>query len=176
MAIPTIIDLADDAFARTHCFAYGGRETVDGETWLRLDVRAADRLGSPDVHGSFLLDSATSQLRSMRLELSRPDRLPRQLGTVHSVRAVTRFLEIAPGLSIIESMCSITTAERPPSRFTRNASQATRASVGELQQLLTYRFRSAPEGVAEARDFPPPPWRERGQLSRSALWCAEQES
>lgn len=170
MSIPSIIDLADDAFARTHCFAFGGRETQEDETWLRLDVRASDRLRSPDVHGSFYLDSATSQLRSMRLELSRPDQLPRELGGIEGVMVFTRFLEIAPGLSIIQSMCGISRT-RGPRRATTGGSAPLQ---GELQQLASYRFTRAPDGVRAANDLPVPPWVVGGELSRSALWCADQ--
>lgn len=169
MTIPSIIDLADDEFARTHCFAYGGRETHDNETWLRLDVRAFDKLSQPDVHGSFYLDSATSQLRSMRLELSRPDKLPRELGGIAGVMVFTRFLEIAPGLSIIQSMCGVS---RPTvDRRRRNGSVELQ---GELQQLASYRFLNPPLGVLATRQLPVPRWRVGGELSRSALWCVEE--
>ena len=167
MTIPSILDLADDAFARAHCFAYGGKEVRDGETWLRLNVRASDDLPSPDVHGAFFLDSATSQLRSMHLELSRPGNLPPQLQGVASVKVQTRFLEIAPGLSVIESVCGVT---RP--RRTRHTSSV--ELQGELQQLMSYRFRNAPEGVQAYRELPTAGWSAGDGLSRSTLWCAEQ--
>ncbi len=166
MFIPTILDLVDDTFARVHCFAFGGRESHDEETWLRLDVRASDRLREPDVHGSFWLDSASSQLRSMRLELSRPDRLPRTIGGVESVTVTTRFLEIAPGLSVIESICSLT---RPRSVRRGRAVPL----MGELQQLGSYRFTNAPDGVAGSVTFPLAEWRSGDELSRAELWCAE---
>ncbi len=169
MSIPSIIDLADDAFARTHCFSYGGRETHDSETWLRLDVRAFDKLPSPDVHGSFYLDSATSQLRSMRLELSRPDRLPRELGGIAGVMVFTRFLEIAPGLSIVQSMCGVS---RPTADRRRRIASA--QLQGELQELASYRFTNPPVGVLAANELPVPRWSIGGELSRSALWCMEE--
>lgn len=168
MLVPSILDLVDDAFARAHCFAFGGREQRNDETWLRLDVRASDRLREPDVHGSFWLDSATSQLRSMRLELSRPDRLPRTLGGVTSVTVTTRFLEIAPGLAIIESMCGIT---RP--RTGRRSSPV--PLQGELQQLASYRFTNAPDGVAGSVTLPLAEWRSGDELARAELWCADQD-
>lgn len=169
MSIPSIIDLADDEFARTHCFAYGGRETHENETWLRLDVRAFDKLPRPDVHGSFYLDSATSQLRSMRLELSRPDKLPRELGGIAGVMVYTRFLEIAPGLSIVQSMCSVS---RPA--IDRRRRGAGVELQGELQELASYRFTNPPVGVVAAKQLPVPRWKVGGELSRSSLWCAEQ--
>lgn len=117
MAIPSILDLADDKSPRAPTASYGGASvdsSVRGtETWLRLDVRAANRLSDPDVHGSFFLDSSTAQLRRMELELSRPDKLPRALGPIAAVTAKTTFVEIASGLSVIESICAVTRLKPP---------------------------------------------------------------
>ncbi len=166
MAIPTILDLADNNFVRAHCFAYGGKERVDDETWLRLDVRASDKLRSPDVHGAFFLDSATSQLRRMDLELSRADRLPQPLKHVGSVQVRTRFLEIAPGLSIIDAVCGVT----------RPKGSTVRGDVGlpaEVQMIAAYEFQAAPEGVLSFRVLPTPQWRAGMRLPRSFLWCLD---
>ena len=168
MALPTILDLADDAFARTHCFSYGG-STLDlssktTETWLRLDVRAADKLKDPDVHGAFYLDSATSQLRWMELELSKPDRLPRQLRGIESVKVTTSFVEIAIGLSVIESICAVT-------RWKEERGQARLAGPTELQRLLAYVFVTPPPDVSRSREFASPNWHAGERLPRSAVWC-----
>lgn len=172
MVIPTILDLADNAFLRSHCFAFGGKVESDDETWLRLDVRASDRLRSPDVHGSFYLDSATSQLRRMDLELSRPDRLPRQLQGIESVQVRTKFLEIAPGLSIIDAVCGVNRTRVPGDRRgQRNAPRLALAT--ELQLLSSYQFREAPAGVLEFRNMVTPRWVAGSRLPRSALWCLD---
>ncbi len=164
MALPTIVDLADNAFARAHCFAFAGREETDGETWLKLDVRAADRLNSPDVHGTFYLDSASSQLRRMDLELSRPDKLPRELRHIESVQVQTRFREIAPGLSIIDDICAV---NRP-----KRQSALEKAELpAELQVLSAYAFRDPPPGVSMVGRFDTPLWRRGDAVSREALWC-----
>lgn len=167
MAIPTILDLADDGFARAHCFFYGGRDAVDGETWLRLEVRAADRLSSPDVHGTFYLDSASSQLRRMDLELSRADKLPRALRDIASVTVQTRFVEIAPGLSIVGAICAV---NRP-----KRGEQAKPVPLPvELQQLRWYVFKDDPPlGIDPVGMFGTPNWSETDALDRSALWCVE---
>ncbi len=164
MQLPTILDLADDTFARNHCFAYGGTLTQDGETWLRLDARAADKLRSPDVHGAFYLDSATSQLRRMELELSRPDRLPGDLRGVEAVQATTAFTEIAAGLSVIRSVCAINRVRMP-------RSTARRFLAAELQQLLAYEFTNPPPDIAPGGVVAAPGWRPGLRLSRDAVWC-----
>jgi len=172
MAIPSILDLADDEFARTHCFFYGGASvdsSVRGtETWLRLDVRAANRLSDPDVHGSFFLDSATAQLRRMELELSRPDKLPRALGSIAAVTAKTTFVEIASGLSVIESICAVTRLKPPTGR---RANPSATSTPVELQQIMRYRFTTPPPDVDSTRDFPVPSWRAGQARPRASIWC-----
>jgi Carboxypeptidase regulatory-like domain len=166
MSLPTILDLADDQFVRNHCFAYGGASDRDGETWLRLDVRAADKIRSPDVHGSFYLDSATSELRRMDLTMSRPDRLPKALQGVRGVDVVTSFVNIASGLSVIDKVCGL--------NFPRRVGiSAVRTIPAELQQLLAYQFVEAPSGVrASVSVLPPETWRAGAVLPRSVVWCA----
>ncbi len=166
MSLPTILDLADDQFVRNHCFAYGGASDRDGETWLRLDVRAADKIRSPDVHGSFYLDSATSELRRMDLTMSRPDRLPKALQGVRGVDVVTSFVSIASGLSVIDKVCGL--------NFPRRAGlSAVRTIPAELQQLLAYQFVEPPSGVqASVSLAPPETWRVGAVLPRTVAWCA----
>ena len=165
LSLPTVLDLADDAFARAHCFSFGGRETVDDATWYRLDVRASDRLSRPDVHGTFWIDSATVELRRMSIELSRPDRLPRQFQGVVDLRVETRLVEVAPGLSIIGDVCAITRLRRPP------RSVVEPPVLLELQQLAGYRFARPPDGVASEVAFPEPWWRTGALLPRDTAWC-----
>jgi len=167
MIIPTLVDLADDRFTRNHCYAYGGTVNEDDETWIRLDVRAADRLNSPDVHGSFYLDSATAELRRMSLTLSRPDRLPRQLHRVVGVDVVTTFLAIADGLSVIDKVCAVNRL-RPPPR------QVAAVTPAELQQLLVYEFTEPPPDVRKrGARLPPNAWQSGSRLERKAVWCAD---
>ncbi len=170
MSLPTILDLADDDFARNHCFSYGGSthdlSAATTETWLRLDVRAADKLKDPDVHGAFYLDSATAQLRWMDLELSKPERLPRQLKGIESVRVTTAFVEIAAGLSVMESICAVT-------RWKQERGQTRLVGPTELQRLLAYVFATPPPDVALSREFASPNWRAGDRLPRSTVWCEQ---
>ncbi len=167
MIIPTLVDLADDLFTRNHCYAYGGTVNEDEETWIRLDVRAADRLKSPDVHGSFYLDSATAELRRMSLTLSRPDRLPRQLNRVVGVDVVTTFLAIADGLSVIDKVCAVNRLRLP-------ARQVGSVTPAELQQLLVYEFTDPPPDVRKrGARLPPNDWQSGARLERKAVWCAD---
>lgn len=167
MVIPTLVDLADDAFVRNHCFAYAGTLREKEETWVRLDVRAADRLSTPDVNGSFYLDSATAQLRRMTLSLSRPDRLPRQLRGVVGVDMVTSFLDIADGLSVIDKVCAVNRVRQPAGRVVP-------ITPAELQQLLVYEFSEPPPEVRKRGSMlSPKAWQSNTRLDRKEVWCAE---
>lgn len=167
MAVPTLIDIADDQFINNHCFGYGGTTQERGETWFRINMRAADRLKSPDVHGAFYLDSATAQLRRMDLDLSRADRLPRELRGVSGVSATTAFVEIAAGLSVIESLCAVNRLKNG-----RTAQGSLDGAPAELQQLLYYRFSSSPIDVLALRAYPAAGWVAGRRLPRSMVPCA----
>lgn len=172
MQIPTIIELADPAFVANHCYSYGGSGTYGSETWYRLDLRAADRLRSPDVHGAAYLDSATSQLRRLDLELSRPDRLPRAFANVRAVRAITTFMEIAPGLGIIDGVCAMNWMRDP---LTRSRSQPRLHLVHpiELQHAVAYEFVTPPPDVAAFGKRATPDWRLGRTYEARDFGCAE---
>jgi hypothetical protein len=180
MSLPTILDLADDQFARNHCFAYAGVTAHSGETWLRLDVRAADAIRAPDVHGSFYIDSASSELRRMDLSMSRADRLPAQLRNVEAVDVVTSFVGIAPGLSVIDQVCGLNRLRIPMANAVTSAvasapstAAAAPGTPTELQHLLGFEFTSPPPGVRKSGTVAPPAsWRLGVILPRETVWCA----
>jgi Carboxypeptidase regulatory-like domain len=162
MAIPSILDLADDTFAKNHCFAFGGTSSHDGETWVRLDVRAAARLRTPDVNGSFYLDSATAQLRRSDLQLTRVDRLPPPLRGVDGVDLATTYSDIADALYVIDRVCAL-------NRLKRNVSRATPI---ELQRLMQYDFAAPPPGMLTTGvRAVPQDWVAGVLLPRNAVWC-----
>lgn len=163
MSIPVLSDIAAPSFIANHCFHFGGVVTEGTETWVRLEVRAADKLRSPDVHGTFFLDSATAQLRRMELEMSRPDRLPRRLQGIRTVAVATTFREITPGLSLIDRVCAINWQKPFQGRGPRHPV--------ELQQLTAYRFDAAPPDAPRASAYNSPAWQPRTQLARDVLWC-----
>jgi hypothetical protein len=163
MAIPGLSDIAAPAFIANHCFHFGGIVTEGAETWVRLEVRAADKLRSLDVHGTFFLDSATAQLRRMELEMSRPDRLPRRLQGIRTVAVATTFREITPGLSLVDRVCAINWQKPFQGRG--------RSHPVELQQLAAYRFDASPPDAPIASAYDTPAWRPRTQVPLGRLWC-----
>jgi len=163
MAIPGLSDIAAPSFLANHCFHFGGIVTEGAETWVRLEVRAADKLRSPDVHGTFFLDSATAQLRRMELEMSRPDRLPRRLQGIRTVAVATTFREITPGLSLVDRVCAINWQKPFQGRG--------RSHPVELQQLAAYRFDAAPPDAPITSAYDTPAWHARTQVPLGLLWC-----
>jgi hypothetical protein len=166
MQLPTILDLTAPEFIANHCFHYRGTSAHDAETWFAVEVRAAERIRSPDVHGVFYLDSATAQLRRMELELSRVDRLPSSLRGIRSVNVRTTFLDIAPGLSVVDDVCAINWLTAPARRMTRHPL--------ELQHVQAVAFLEAPPpDVPARRDLPNPEWIAGGRRNIASLSCAE---
>jgi hypothetical protein len=163
MAIPGLSDIAAPSFLANHCFHFGGIVTEGAETWVRLEVRAADKLRAPDVHGTFFLDSATAQLRRMELEMSRPDRLPRRLQGIRTVAVATTFREITPGLSLVDRVCAINWQKPFQGRG--------RSHPVELQQLAAYRFDAAPPDAPIESEYDTPAWRARTRVPLGLLWC-----
>lgn len=180
MQLPTILDLTAKEFIANHCFHYRGASTHDRETWFALEVRAADRLRSPDVHGTFYLDSATAQLRRMELELSRVDRLPRPLRTIQAVQVRTTFLEIAPGLSVVDDVCAVNiiranaNGSASPASGPRGAGPRRVRHPLELQHVQTVAFlQTSPPDIPLARDFGNPRWIAGGRMPLTSLACSE---
>jgi len=106
MHLPTISDFASDDFVRNHCFRYGGVQTKsDGEA-VRIDFRAADKLASPDVNGSILLDAKSYQIRRAELRLSQ---VPSALRKVAEVNVTTLFREVEPSVLVFSEVHGVTT-------------------------------------------------------------------
>jgi hypothetical protein len=106
MHLPTISDFASDDFVKNHCFRYGGIEhTPDGDGVL-IDFRAADKLDSPDVNGTILLDAASYQIRRADLRLSQ---VPSALRKVAAVDVITMFREVEPSVLVFSEVHGVST-------------------------------------------------------------------
>jgi hypothetical protein len=106
MHLPTLSDFASAEFVRNHCFRYGGAvRTPDGDA-VRIDFRAADRIGSPDVNGTILLDATTYQIRRADLRLSQ---VPAALRRVAAVSVTTLFREVEPSVLVFSEVHGVST-------------------------------------------------------------------
>ena len=137
--LPTLVDFADPAFQRTHCFHAGGLAELDGRATVRIDFRAAASLRAPDVDGAIYLDAASYQIVAAELSLTRAGDAMRG---VEAVTVRTGFREIAPGVPIVESVA----AEH---RMARGGSLL---GASERQRLLEVRFDATPLPIAAPPD------------------------
>ena len=96
VTLASLHELADSTFHNSHCFRLAGRDTIEGESLVRIDFEPDDDLGSTDIAGSAYLDSVTYGLRFTETRLTRPDKS--DLSGARSVVARTRFRDIAPGI------------------------------------------------------------------------------
>jgi hypothetical protein len=100
-------DLGNADFIANHCFRLAGRDTVGGETLVRIDFEPATRVRSADMAGAAYLDSVTYELRYTTTWLTRPERS--SLISVRSMNFRTRFRNIARGVPLQDSATVITT-------------------------------------------------------------------
>ncbi|HXG97583.1 MAG TPA: carboxypeptidase-like regulatory domain-containing protein [Gemmatimonadales bacterium] len=100
-------DLGNEDFIANHCFHLAGRDTIGGETLVRLDFEPALRIGSADMAGTAFLDPTTYELRYTITTLTRPDRSA--LTNVKAMTFRTRFRNIAPGVPLQDSLTAVTT-------------------------------------------------------------------
>jgi len=138
--IPTLREFAEEEFLRSHCFAFAGVEEVDGAPVFRVDFWADRRIRGPDVDGSFLVDTASYQVRRSEVRLTKP---PPRFRDLVTVIAVTDFDEIAEGIPVIRSVQGVNRV-RPRGRdpVTERA---------ESQRLLALHFLgTAPLGVVRS--------------------------
>ena len=106
MHLPTLSDFASDTFVKNHCFRYGGEESTGDGTAVRIDFRAADRISSPDVNGSILLDTKSFQIRRAQLRLSQ---VPTALKKVTAVDVTTLFREVEPSVLVFSEVHGVST-------------------------------------------------------------------
>jgi carboxypeptidase family protein len=100
-------DLGNPDFIASHCFQLAGRDTIGGDTLVRIDFDPAIRIGSADMAGAAYLDPITYELRYTETSLTRPERS--RLADVRAMRFRTRFRNIARGVPLQDSLTVVTT-------------------------------------------------------------------
>ena len=136
MQLPTLADFASREFLRNHCFYYAGVDTSPGGRQVHVDFRAADRLRTPDVHGSVLLDAVSFQIRRAELDLSI---VPKPLRDVVGAHVTTTFREVSPAIVVFDEVRGTTVLRpsRAPGAF---------AESFEEQRLLEFGWLRADPG------------------------------
>lgn len=127
----TLPDFADSAFVNHHCFWLAGRDTLEGEGYIRVDFAPGPAIRTPDVAGAAYLDSLTYQLEFTNVRLTRPEEVERG---VRSLEAISHFSEVLPGIPLRDRVRSV---QEWSSRRTRTADALRRV---EEQHLLSVDF------------------------------------
>jgi len=122
-------DFGNPSFVENHCFHLVGRDTIAGETLVRIDFEPATHIWSADMVGAAYLDSITYELRYTETSLTRPERS--EMPDVRAVNVRTRFHNIAPGVPLQESLSAIWTYR-------------SRRKVVETQRTVDVHFRRQP--------------------------------
>ncbi len=100
VTIPNLAVFADPEFVKNHCFSDAGNVDLRGQTYRRIDFRAAERIHDPDVDGAMFLDPETFAIRRSDLSISR------RSAATESYEAIvieTTFDELVPGVPVITS-------------------------------------------------------------------------
>jgi hypothetical protein len=127
-------DLGNADFIANHCFRLVGRDTIGGDTLVRIDFEPAIRIRSADMAGAAYLDPITYELRYTETTLTQPERSA--LIGVGSMRFRTRFRNIARGVPLQDSLTVVTTY-----RYRRSKKIDT-------QRTVDVRFRRQPPSSA----------------------------
>ena len=127
---PSLEEFGNATFVKYHCFFLVGRDTIEGETLVRIDFEPASRLGT-DMSGSAYLDSITYDLRFTESSLTHPERS--ELDEVGTMITRTRFRQIGPGIPVQDYLRAVTTF--------RWGGQGRRI---ETQRTIDVRFRRTP--------------------------------
>ncbi|PYP16958.1 MAG: hypothetical protein DMD54_08370 [Gemmatimonadetes bacterium] len=109
--LPTLEDFADSIFVDTHCFSFGGRDSIQGDRFIRIDFRPAVRIKTTDVAGSAYLDSATYLIRYTVVTVTRPGQ---GVPGLMSLVATSRFREIPPGMIVTDQISAVSRRRGQP--------------------------------------------------------------
>lgn len=98
--LPELEDLAVPGFVSTHCFTYGGVDTVAGSPELRIDFRPLDKIGSADAAGSFFLDPNSFVAKRAIIHMTKGDH---EVPPIWRLDASIWYREIAPLIVVEDS-------------------------------------------------------------------------
>lgn len=106
MRIPSISDLAEDAFIANHCFHVAGLESKEDARLLRIDIVAAQRLRTADVNVSVWLDPTDYQLRHATYTLTHT---PREVYTLLHSTSSASYHELIPFVPVLHLLTAEST-------------------------------------------------------------------
>jgi hypothetical protein len=101
--IPTLVDLADTTFLRTHCFEVEGKRGRGRDAVAVVTFRPLSSIMHPDASGEILLDANTLLLKRAAFSLTHADSLA---GSTLNFTVSTSYRTLAPGLAIMDEITS----------------------------------------------------------------------
>jgi hypothetical protein len=96
--LPILADFADSLFVANHCFTLVGRDTLEGERFVRLDFAPPVAATEADVEGAAYLDPESYLIRYTVVRVTRPRRVSRQLASL----AATARYRLAPNAIVTQ--------------------------------------------------------------------------
>lgn len=148
--IPTLAVFADPEFVKHHCFQDAGEATVDGQTFRRVDFKAAEDIRDPDIDGTMYLDPTSYVIRRSVISLSKKSRYT---SSYDSVVVETTFDELVSGVPVITFTTGrnvLTSGDRRPSGAANAPDGSHIISDGELQRVREIRFVRDVPGSSDA--------------------------
>jgi hypothetical protein len=137
VALPELPDFADSLFIAKHCFSYGGDTTVDSVSVVRVAFSPVTDLTEPDLSGVIMLRADDYAIWAVdQVTTAVPKNVASEIA---SVRAVTRFQDILPGIAVISNVESFL-APGPH----RMRSEPKVVSRGEVQRLVELKWKKGP--------------------------------
>jgi hypothetical protein len=134
--LPTLVDLADPAFERVHCFWYAGRDSGDAGVTIKFDVEPLITMQTPDAAAEFSLDGNRYLVRRATFQLTHPDRIAPRL---KRETVETHYRELAPLVAIADSVVTTTLQTVP---YIADGGDASRV-------ILDDRWRGDPRTIVE---------------------------
>ncbi|SRR5258708_720088 len=131
VALPELADFADSLFIAKHCFSYGGDTTVDSIRLVRVVFAPVTDLAEPDLRGVIMLRTDGYTIWAVDQVTTG---VPRSVASeITSVRAVTRFQDVLPGIALIFNVESFLSPG--PRRATAEPRVVSRGEVQTLDEL-----------------------------------------
>lgn len=103
----TLEDLGKAAFVANHCFSLAGRDTIGGQTLVRINFEPALRVRAADMAGAAFLDSVTYELRYTKTSITRPENSLARTDLL-SMTFRTKFHNIGPAIPLDDSAVVVT--------------------------------------------------------------------
>ena len=103
--VPTLEDLADPVFLRSHCFSFGGLVVIDHVLTYRIDFQPGNSLrNAPDFAGSAYLDTSSYMIKRADFTMTNSTLV---VPPVIALEVSTTYKEIFRGVALFDHIRSV---------------------------------------------------------------------